>query len=55
MSKFIDWMNNRARNAALEEAAKVADDYRRDGTNPKEYAVETADELAARIRQLKTK
>lgn len=36
--------------AERERCAGICDDYCRDGTNPKEYAVETADELAARIR-----
>jgi hypothetical protein len=37
---------------AIEACAKVADDYSRDGRDYKEYACETADELAARIRAL---
>lgn len=41
------------RNRIIEEAARVCDDYKRDGENTKEYCVETADELAARIRNLK--
>jgi hypothetical protein len=36
----------------LEEAAKVCDQYARDGRLSKEYACETADELAARIRSI---
>lgn len=34
-----------------EACACICDDYKRDGLNTKEYAVETADELAARIRK----
>jgi len=36
----------------IEECAKVADNYARDGRVYKEYACETADEIAARIRSL---
>ena len=37
----------------LEMAAALADNYGRDGRLSKEYACETADEIAARIRALK--
>jgi hypothetical protein len=43
-----------ARDKALEEAALIADDYGRDGNLTKAYECETADELAARIRALKS-
>lgn len=39
--------------AGLEEAAVLCDKYERDGRDYKEYACETADEIAARIRALK--
>ena len=41
-------------NLALEEAAKVADNYARDGRVYQEYACETADEIAAHIRAIKS-
>ena len=42
-------------NDTLELAAKLADNYGREGDRiAKEFACETADEIAARIRQLKT-
>jgi hypothetical protein len=41
-----------ARAAAIEEAAQLCDDAFRDGRLDREYACETADELAARIRAL---
>jgi hypothetical protein len=44
---------NAASRDALEKAARVCDDYKRDGNNTKEYCAETADELAARIRVLR--
>lgn len=40
---------------ALERAAMVADNYARDGRTHKEFACETADEIAARIRSLAVK
>lgn len=36
----------------IEQCAKVADDYARDGRLEREYACETADEIASRIRAL---
>jgi hypothetical protein len=35
------------------ECARVADDYARDGRFEKEFACETADEIAARIRNIR--
>jgi hypothetical protein len=42
------------RNAILEEAAQIADNYARNGRTYRELACETADEIAARVRSLKS-
>jgi hypothetical protein len=41
------------RDDALEQAARLCDDYARDGRLERKYACEVADEIAARIRNLK--
>jgi len=48
----IEEIKRQARKDALEEAAKLCDNFERDGRDWKEYACETADEIAARIRKL---
>ncbi len=49
----LDQIRKPTREAALEEAAKLCDAYGREGERTaKEYACETADEIAARIRAL---
>lgn len=47
---FIGGLMFEATMLERDRCAKLADDYARDGRTHKEYACETADELAARIR-----